>query len=67
MSHGELILSSEAARILDRSASAVRYYEEMGLLPATRTSTGVRLFVRADVEKLAKELRAKDEKRERRQ
>lgn len=34
----------------------VRYYENLGRLPAIRTTTGVRLFREADVRRLAAEL-----------
>jgi hypothetical protein len=67
MSNGELILSSEAARVLNRSTSAVRYYEATGVLRVTKTAGGVRLFRRKDVEELAERLRAKDAEREQHQ
>ena len=63
----ELMMINEAAKIIDRSPSMVRWYENEGRLPAIRTSGGVRLFKRSDVEKLAGELRAKaDAEREHR-
>jgi DNA-binding transcriptional MerR regulator len=62
----ELILINEAAKLLDRSPAMVRYYEQEGKLPAIRSSRGVRLFNRCDVEALAKELRAKNAEREQR-
>jgi len=55
-----LMMINEAAKIIDRSPSMVRWYENEGILPAMRTSGGVRLFKRSDVEKLAKKLRAKE-------
>jgi predicted site-specific integrase-resolvase len=54
-----LVMINEAAKIIDRSPSLVRWYENEGRLSAMRTSGGVRLFKRRDVEKLAEELRAK--------
>jgi DNA-binding transcriptional MerR regulator len=62
----ELLLTSEVARLLTelqvpRSAVSVRSYELRGMLPAIRTASGVRLFRREDVEKLAEVLRAKAE------
>lgn len=54
-----LIMLNEAAKILDRSPSMVRWYHNEGVLPAMRTSGGVRLFKRRDVEHLAEKLRAK--------
>src|SRR5262249_4061392 len=54
-----LVMISEAAKIIDRSPSMVRWYENEGRLTAMRTSGGVRLFKKRDVEKLAEELRDK--------
>ena len=49
------VLTSEAGRILERSAETVRAMERAGILKAVRTATGVRIFNRADVERLARE------------
>jgi excisionase family DNA binding protein len=46
---------SEAARLLDVSADTVRRWEAAGILAARRTGTGVRIFARADVQRLATE------------
>jgi excisionase family DNA binding protein len=48
----DLILSSEAARILGISAQSVRAWENAGRLRATKTAGGVRLFSRVEVERL---------------
>ena len=48
------VLTSEAGRILHRSAETVRAMERAGILKAIRTATGVRIFNRADVERLAR-------------
>jgi len=48
----ELIGVSEAARMLRLSEDAVRRLEDRGLLKARRTSWGMRIFERVDVEKL---------------
>ena len=45
---------TEAARILNRSGESVRNYERRGILPATKTARGIRLFRQADVLALAK-------------
>lgn len=45
------------ARVLNPSESTVRKYERLGILPAVRTSTNVRIFRRQDVERLKLELR----------
>ena len=50
----DAILSSEAARILGVSAQTVHYLEKTGRLPAMRAS-GVRIFQREDVLRLATE------------
>jgi excisionase family DNA binding protein len=49
------LLTSEVARILDVSAETVRLWERQGRLRAAKTSGGVRLFDRRDVEQLARE------------
>jgi DNA-binding transcriptional MerR regulator len=56
----ELLMATGAAKILNRSAEAVRFYERTGRLPAIRTADGTRLFRVQDVEALAILLRAKD-------
>lgn len=53
------ILTTEAARILHVSAETIRHWERVGKLPATKTAGGVRLFERRDVERLARERRAR--------
>jgi DNA-binding transcriptional MerR regulator len=44
---------TEAARILNRSGESVRNYERRGILPASKTARGIRLFRQRDVEALA--------------
>ena len=48
-----LLTTSGTARLLELSSESVRAYERAGKLPATRTESGMRLFRRADVERLA--------------
>ena len=43
------LTTSEAARLLDRSADSVRSYERRGLLRAIKTSRGLRLFELVDI------------------
>lgn len=57
----KLLMTTDAARILNRSAEAVRSYERSGKLAATKTANGHRLFREADVRKLADELKGKDD------
>ena len=52
------LLTNEAAQVLGVSPETVRLWERAGRLPATKTATGVRLFNRSDVERLARERRA---------
>jgi len=59
--HDELLMASGAAKILNRSAEAVRFYERTGKLPAIRTADGTRLFKQSDVQELAAKLRKKDQ------
>jgi excisionase family DNA binding protein len=53
------VLTNEAAVILGVSAETVRFWERTGRLPAVKTSGGVRLFNRCDIERLASEREAK--------
>jgi excisionase family DNA binding protein len=48
---------SAAARILERGENTIRKWERDGKLPALKTETGARIFSRADVERLAAQLR----------
>jgi excisionase family DNA binding protein len=52
----DVMTSGSAARLLERSAEAVRLYAKSGRLPATRTEGGTFLFLRSDVLRLAAEL-----------
>lgn len=49
------ILTTEASNILGCSQQTVRAWERSGRLRAFKTRRGVRLFDRADVERLARE------------
>ena len=48
------LLTSEVARVLGVTPETVRHWERVGRLPAQKTSTGVRLFDRRDVERFAR-------------
>lgn len=50
-----LLTTSAVARLLELSSESVRAYERAGKLPATRTENGMRLFRRADVERLRRQ------------
>ncbi len=52
------LLTSEVARILERSSETVRNLERAGVLKAVKTPTGVRIFNRPDVERLARRQRS---------
>jgi DNA-binding transcriptional MerR regulator len=52
----EFLMVTDSAKILDRSAQTVRFYERTGKLAAIRTADGTRLFRRSDVEALAVKL-----------
>ena len=56
----QFLMATDAAKILDRSAGTVRFYERTGKLTAIRTADGTRLFRQADVEALAAKLRKGD-------
>jgi len=49
----DLMTTGEAARVLGLSPDMVRLLERDGRLPAQRTTNGLRLFRRGDVEELA--------------
>lgn len=53
----EYMLASEVARIKNVTPATVRQWETKGILPALRTSSGTRLFARADVERFNPPLR----------
>jgi excisionase family DNA binding protein len=53
----QLLTTSDAARVLNRSVDRVRDYEREGRLAALKTRSGQRLFKASDVERLANELR----------
>ena len=54
-----IILTSDAAYILKVAPDTVRYLERTGRLPALKTSRGVRLFNKEDVERLARQREAR--------
>ncbi len=56
----DFMTTSDTARALNRAAATVLYYERCGKLKAIRTQSGVRLFERADVERLAHQLKKKE-------
>ncbi len=60
MAKFDLVGVYKAAKILDRSPQTVRRYEALGKLPAFRVDGegGPRVFMRADVERLAEQLRS---------
>jgi DNA-binding transcriptional MerR regulator len=55
----DFLTTSDTARILNRAGATVLYYERTGRLKAIRTQNGIRLFERADVERLAQQLQNK--------
>jgi DNA-binding transcriptional MerR regulator len=55
----DYLTTSDTARILNRAGATVLYYERIGRLKAIRTQGGIRLFERADVERLARQLQSK--------
>ncbi|WP_413933387.1 MerR family DNA-binding transcriptional regulator [Nitrospira sp. BLG_1] len=51
----EILTVGEVSRALGMSADRVRQLERIGVLPATRTATGVRIFSRSAVEAFRKQ------------
>ena len=60
----EFLITSEAAKILERTPAMVRYLERTGKLKAHKTPSGVRIFEREEVERLAAERVARNKQRE---
>jgi excisionase family DNA binding protein len=60
----EPMTTSDAARLLRVSESAVRALERNGRLPATRTPSGMRIFSKQDVERLASERSQRAQRRQ---
>jgi hypothetical protein len=56
----DLLTTGMVARWLARAEETVRGYVRSGRLPAIRTVTGIRLYRRIDVSRLAEELRARE-------
>jgi excisionase family DNA binding protein len=54
----EILTVSEAARSVGVAASTIILWERNGKLPAQRTETGLRIFLRADVERLVAQRKA---------
>jgi excisionase family DNA binding protein len=59
----DILTTAEAARAIGVSSETIRLWENVGKLPATRTATGVRIFARADVDRVALEYRETTEAR----
>lgn len=49
------VLTTEAARLCGVAPETIRHWHAIGRLPAVRTAGGVRLFSRADCERIARE------------
>jgi DNA-binding transcriptional MerR regulator len=55
----QTLLTSDVARTLQVSVDLVRYYERRGLLRASRSQGGVRLFDAAEVKRFQQERHSK--------
>lgn len=55
-----LVLTSEAARLIGIAAATLRAWERRGIITAIRTRSGVRLFSRDEILQRAKEHRRDD-------
>jgi len=51
-SNNDFLTTAPAARELDVSPQTVIQWERKGILPATKTANGIRLFRRQDIERL---------------
>jgi excisionase family DNA binding protein len=57
--NGEFLTVNDVAKVGDASAATVRLWADSGKLPVIRTASGMRLFRRADVERLLAERRSR--------
>lgn len=57
--HHYKLTTSAAARAIGVAEATVRLMEQRGQLPATRTTSGVRLFARDDVDRVVRERAAR--------
>jgi DNA-binding transcriptional MerR regulator len=58
MVHEDLLTVSAAARLAEVAENTIRSWERRGWLPVTRTTSGLRLFTRDDVLRIAERQRA---------
>ena len=58
-----LLTTGRVARMLDASETTVRHMARRGELPCVVTESGIRLFQRVDVERLAAERQARRDAR----
>ena len=49
----QLLTTTDVARLIGVLSETIRLWENTGKLPAIRTSSGIRLFTRGDVERVA--------------
>jgi DNA-binding transcriptional MerR regulator len=49
------VTTSTAAQICSRSESTIKLWADRGVLPSLRLPTGIRIFERRDVERVARE------------
>lgn len=47
---GDLLMSADVARLAGVTPATVRWWETHGLLPAKKTTSGRRVFLRSDVD-----------------
>jgi excisionase family DNA binding protein len=61
MTQDQLLTTTDAARLIGVASETIRLWENAGKLPATRTVSGTRLFLRSDVERIAQTYRQTSE------
>jgi excisionase family DNA binding protein len=54
----KFLTTTDAAHAIGVSAETIRLWEKLGKLPAVRTESGLRLFSRKDVDRVAREYRS---------
>ncbi len=55
----DYLTTNDAAKVIKRAPATVLYYERICRLKSQRTESGMRIFLRSDVERLAQELEAR--------
>ncbi len=56
----DFLTIGDASRFLERSPDTLRVWDRIGKLPAMRTPSGIRIWLRADVQRMKERLTARE-------